>query len=169
MDVGGKRFIALRSAIEEMGGKVAWDNHKKEATVDLNGKTTVITMADADMTFDGQTITLSAAPTSTARRIAEACARSTGFVYAVSRTGVTGTENAVPAEVDGLVARIRDNTALPVCVGFGISKPDHVKMVCQVADGAVVGSFVVNLLKEEWPHGRSRIVEAIRELKDATL
>ena len=63
MDVGGKRFIALRSAIEEMGGKVAWDNHKKEATVDLNGKTTVITMADADMTFDGQTITLSAAPT----------------------------------------------------------------------------------------------------------
>lgn len=110
-----------------------------------------------------------AAPTSTAERIAEVCARSTGFVYAVSRTGVTGTENAVPAEVDGLVARISDNTALPVCVGFGISKPDHVKMVCQVADGAVVGSFVVNLLKEEWPHGRSRIVEAIRELKDATL
>jgi hypothetical protein len=63
LDLEGKRFVALRSAIEEMGGNVAWDNAKKEATVDLNGKVTVVAMNDADMTFDGQVLTLSAAPT----------------------------------------------------------------------------------------------------------
>lgn len=62
MDVGGKRYIALRSAIEEMGGKVSWDNHEKQATVDLNGKVTVVTMADENATFDGQVLTLSGAP-----------------------------------------------------------------------------------------------------------
>lgn len=62
MDIEGKRFVALRSAIEDMGGKVGWDNANKQATVDLNGKVTVVTMDDADMKFDGQVLTLSAAP-----------------------------------------------------------------------------------------------------------
>jgi tryptophan synthase alpha chain len=112
-----------------------------------------------------------AAPTSTLQRIDEVSIRSTGFVYAVSRTGVTGAENQVPADVKGLVERIRSKTDKPVCVGFGISTPDHVRMVCEVADGAVVGSYLVNKLHNEWKGGAGRdaIVAAVRELKQATL
>ncbi|MBN9501319.1 MAG: tryptophan synthase subunit alpha [Armatimonadetes bacterium 55-13] len=109
-----------------------------------------------------------AAPTSTDQRLDEVCGQTTGFVYAVSRTGVTGAESEVPPEVKDLVTRIKVRTNLPVCVGFGISKPEHVRMVCQHADGAVVGSFIVNLLKENWPHNRGAIIGAIRELKAAT-
>lgn len=62
MDVGDKRFVALRSAIEEMGGKVVWDNSQKQATIELNGKTTVATMADENAVVEGKITTLSAAP-----------------------------------------------------------------------------------------------------------
>lgn len=109
-----------------------------------------------------------AAPTSTDQRISEVCNRSTGFVYAVSRTGVTGAGQEAPPEVQGLVSRIKSRTDLPVCVGFGISRPEHVRMVCQVADGAVVGSSLVDLLHREWPAGRDNIRRAIQELKAAT-
>jgi len=111
------------------------------------------------------------APTSTEQRIQEVAERTTGFVYAVSRTGVTGAESQVPPEVRDLVGRIKEKTDKPVCVGFGISKPEHVRMVCEVADGAVVGSFLVNLLHDKWNGGagRSEVVAAVRELKAATL
>ena len=111
------------------------------------------------------------APTSTDRRIEEVAARSTGFVYVVSRTGVTGSENAVPSDVRSLVERVRALTDRPVCVGFGVSKPEHVQMVCEVADGAVVGSSLVELVHREWRggQGRQRIVDYVRELKAATL
>lgn len=107
-----------------------------------------------------------AAPTSTPERLNEVCRRSTGFVYAVSRTGVTGTENEVPADVGELVGRIRARTELPVMVGFGISTPAHVARVCAVADGAVVGSEVVRQLASG--ASRSEMVELIRSLKSAT-
>jgi len=111
-----------------------------------------------------------AAPTSTPERIEQVANRSTGFVYIVSRTGVTGAENSVPADVNGLVSRVKALTDKPVCVGFGISKPEHVKMVCSIADGAVIGSFLVNLLHNEWDNGNGRatIVDAVRVLKSAT-
>jgi tryptophan synthase alpha chain len=110
------------------------------------------------------------APTSTDARIDEVAARTTGFVYAVSRTGVTGAENQVPPDVQGLVRRIRAKTDKPVCVGFGISTPEHVRMVCEVADGAVVGSALVSLLHREWNGGagREKIVAFVRALKAAT-
>ncbi len=108
------------------------------------------------------------APTSTDQRIDEVCNRTTGFVYAVSRTGVTGTQTDAPIEVSSLVERVKSRTDLPVCVGFGISTPEHVRMVCQVADGAVVGSYLVDLLHKEWPQGRAKILEAIKSLKEAT-
>lgn len=110
------------------------------------------------------------APTSTDQRIEDVARRTTGFVYAVSRTGVTGAENQVPPEVRTLVERIKGKTEKPVCVGFGISKPEDVRMVCEVADGAVVGSFLVNLLHQKWNGGagRDEIVAAVRELKEAT-
>lgn len=109
-----------------------------------------------------------AAPTSTEQRIREVCDRSTGFIYAVSRTGVTGAGQEAPPEVQGLVSRIKPHTDLPVCVGFGISRPEHVRMVCQVADGAVVGSSLVDLLQKEWPSGRDTVRKAIQDLKAAT-
>ncbi len=71
------------------------------------------------------------APTSTQQRIDEVCERTSGFVYAVSRTGVTGAENAVPRDVATLVNSIKAKTDKPVCVGFGISTPEHLKMVCR--------------------------------------
>jgi tryptophan synthase alpha chain len=110
------------------------------------------------------------APTSTDARIDQVAKRSTGFVYAVSRTGVTGAESAVPPEVKDLVAKVRALTAKPVCVGFGISKPEHVQMVCSVADGAVVGSALVKCLHENWgtPGGEEKVADLIKTLKSAT-
>ena len=110
------------------------------------------------------------APTSTDARIRSVAQRSTGFVYAVSRTGVTGTENQVPAEIGDLIGKVRALTPKPVCVGFGISSPDHVRLVCQTADGAVVGSALVKLLHERWNGGagRQEILAFVSSLKEAT-
>lgn len=111
-----------------------------------------------------------AAPTSTDERIQAVCERSSGFVYAVSRTGVTSAKVEVPVEVQSLVTRIKAVSDLPVGVGFGISRPEHVRMVCQVADAAVVGSSLVDLLASEWNDGNGRafIVEYVASLKAAT-
>jgi tryptophan synthase alpha chain len=110
------------------------------------------------------------APTSNQDRIDQVTRRTTGFVYAVSRTGVTGSERSVPPEVKTLVASIRERTEKPVCVGFGISTPEHVRMVCETADGAVVGSALVKLLHEHWGSetGETKLVEFVQELKAAT-
>jgi tryptophan synthase alpha chain len=86
------------------------------------------------------------APTSTSARIEVVSKLSTGFVYCVSRTGVTGAQQDVPAELTDVVARIRAQTAEPICVGFGVSTPEHVRQICAFADGAVVGSSLVDLI-----------------------
>jgi tryptophan synthase alpha chain len=109
------------------------------------------------------------APTSSEKRINQVAEKSTGFVYVVSRTGVTGDESRVPDDVTGLVAKVKSLTDKPVCVGFGVSTPDHVHMVCQVADGAVVGSALVKRLHEDWPERKERIADFVRSLKLATL
>lgn len=111
-----------------------------------------------------------AAPTSTDERIAAVAQRSTGFVYAVSRTGVTGSHQAAPPDVGALVGRIRAHTQTPVCVGFGISRPEQVAEIVRVADGAVVGSWLVSWLSEHWRAGAGyqALVQAIRDLKEAT-
>lgn len=111
-----------------------------------------------------------AAPTSTDERLGRVCEASSGFVYAVSRTGVTGAGSEAPPEVKDLVRRIKERTELPICVGFGISRPEHVRMVCEVADGAVVGSWLVDLLAASWNGGKGRveIVEKVAALKAGT-
>jgi tryptophan synthase alpha chain len=86
------------------------------------------------------------APTSTSDRIKLIGRYSRGFVYCVSRTGVTGTRNDVPTDLVPLLAQIRAATDTPACIGFGISRPEHVAQVCAMADGAVIGSALVEFL-----------------------
>jgi len=92
------------------------------------------------------------APTSTDARIELVSRISTGFVYCVSRTGVTGARDDIPAELPDLVRRVKKRTDLPVCVGFGVSKPEHVRRISAFADGVVVGSALVDILAH---HGDS--------------
>ena len=84
-----------------------------------------------------------AAPTSTDARLQRIAGVSSGFLYLISRTGVTGARESLPEELPGLVRRIRQFTPLPVAVGFGISLPTHVTVLGGIADAAVVGSAIV--------------------------
>jgi tryptophan synthase alpha chain len=88
------------------------------------------------------------APTTPAGRLARIGAAATGFIYYVSREGVTGVRDQVAANIPEAVARIRLHTALPVAVGFGISTREQVQQVARVADGVVVGSALVNVIKD---------------------
>lgn len=83
------------------------------------------------------------APTSTPARMATICERSTGFVYCVTLTGITGARRELPPGLKELVKRVREHTELPVAAGFGISRPEHMKTLRGVADAAAVGSAVV--------------------------
>jgi tryptophan synthase alpha chain len=86
------------------------------------------------------------APTSTDERIEIVSRLSTGFIYAVSRTGVTGARADIPEELPQLVARVKARTSAPVCVGFGVSRPEHVRRIGAFADGVVVGSALVDVI-----------------------
>jgi len=110
------------------------------------------------------------APTSTRQRIELIAKHSTGFVYYVSRTGVTGVRESVEETVKPMVAEIRTFTDKPIGVGFGISKPEHVKEVAQYADGVVVGSGIVRLIGElqASPDMVSEVAEFTGELARAT-
>ncbi len=88
------------------------------------------------------------APTSTKERIQLAAKMGSGFIYCVSRTGVTGARDGMPSELRELVESIKSVSDLPVAVGFGISKPEHVAFVTEFADGAVVGSALVNVIAD---------------------
>lgn len=94
-----------------------------------------------------------ASPTSTDERIERVAAASTGFLYLVSRTGVTGERQNLSAAVQPLVERARRFTTLPLAVGFGLSTPAQVREVQQIADAAVVGSAVVHAIEERYPTG----------------
>ena len=83
------------------------------------------------------------APTTPLDRMREITAHGSGFVYLISRRGVTGVRSDVPTELPDTIARLRQATALPVCVGFGISTADQAKAVGRLADGIVVGSAIV--------------------------
>lgn len=109
-------------------------------------------------------------PTSTTERIRLVAERGQGFVYCVSRTGVTGARDQLPPDLPELIQRIRQHTTLPIAVGFGVSKPDHVRQIAQIADGAVVGSQLVQYLHEfaDSPNWQAAIGDYLRGLKMAT-
>lgn len=83
------------------------------------------------------------APTTPADRVAMLAKASEGFIYALSRTGVTGAHGAPSANISEQVAAIKQHTQTPVCVGFGITTPEQAAMVAQAADGVIVGSAIV--------------------------
>jgi len=88
------------------------------------------------------------APTSTDERLEHIAACSSGFLYLISRTGVTGAKDALPDDLPALLRRARKATQLPIAVGFGISLPGHVSVLGGLADAAVVGSALVNEIEK---------------------
>ena len=90
-----------------------------------------------------------AAPTSPDERLEAIATHSKGFVYAISRVGITGTQQSLTTDAAALVARIRRWSKLPVAVGFGISNSEHVAQVAQFADAAVIGSAIVELIERK--------------------
>jgi len=92
-----------------------------------------------------------AAPTSPDERLEAIASRSKGFIYAISRTGTTGKQQALTADASAVVDRIRRWSKLPVAVGFGISNAEHVAQVAEFADAAVVGSAIVELIERSTP------------------
>ena len=93
-----------------------------------------------------------AAPTSSERRLRLVAEHSSGFIYLVSRTGVTGQQASLSSAIAPLVGRIRPLTDLPLAVGFGIGKPDQVAEAARLADAVVVGSAIVQFIET---HGRT--------------
>ena len=107
-----------------------------------------------------------AAPTSPDERLKAIAENSTGFVYAISRTGITGTQTELAKDAAQLVARIKQFTKLPVALGFGVSTPKHVAEVCQFADAAVVGSAIVGLVEKTPAADAAKAVgEFVRSLR----
>jgi tryptophan synthase alpha chain len=106
-------------------------------------------------------------PTTTDERIRGAARLGSGFLYGISRLGVTGARDTVASGAARLVARIRALTSIPVALGFGISRPEHVAEVCAYADAAVVGSALVSLIAAESgsPALIDRVEEYVRWLK----
>src|SRR6202049_1352130 len=99
-----------------------------------------------------------AAPTSTDARLKAIAAASQGFVYAISRVGITGTQQKVAGDAAELVRRLRCFTKLPIAVGFGISNAEHVKAVGEFADAAVIGSALVALMEKTRPAEAASVV-----------
>jgi len=110
-----------------------------------------------------------AAPTSTDARLERVAKLSTGFLYLISRTGVTGEQSEISSSVQPLIERAKRFTSLPLAVGFGISTPAQVREVQALAHAAVVGSAVVHAIEEHYARkGAAGIEQFVRWLKEGT-
>jgi len=105
-----------------------------------------------------------AAPTSTDARLKRIAEASSGFVYAVSRTGVTGTRQQLPQDARQLVSRLRNFTKLPIAVGFGISTAEQFAAVGEFADAAVIGSAIVETIERNPGKEAASVAEFIKQL-----
>jgi tryptophan synthase alpha chain len=110
-----------------------------------------------------------AAPTSTDERLAKIADCSSGFLYLISRTGVTGSRAALPEDLPALARRVRRFTKLPLAVGFGISQPEHVSVLGGIADAAVVGSAIVAEIEKSAnsKDAADNVAHLVRSLKEA--
>ena len=108
-----------------------------------------------------------AAPTSPDERLKAIAEHSRGFVYAISRVGITGTQTELASDAEQLVKRLKQFTTLPIALGFGISTPAHVQAVAGFADAAVVGSAIVGLVEKTPAADAPRAVgDFVRSLRD---
>lgn len=107
------------------------------------------------------------APTSPDERLQHIAQASQGFVYAISRTGITGTQQKLASDAEELVKRLRRFTDLPIAVGFGISNAEHFATVGEFADAAVIGSAIVSLIEkstpQEAPNSIARFIKGLRQ------
>ena len=112
-------------------------------------------------------------PVTSATRIKEISAISSGFIYVVSLLGVTGEREKLSKELAEVVSRVKANTSLPVCVGFGVSKPEHVREILAMgADGVIVGSAFIRIIEENLENKEimlEKIEQFARSLKSGTL
>ena len=105
-------------------------------------------------------------PTTSDERVRQSSKLGGGFLYVISRLGVTGARDRMAADAGALVERVKAQTTLPVALGFGISTPEHVAAACEHADAAVVGSAIVNVIAENAANGAPGAVrEYVRWLK----
>ena len=112
-----------------------------------------------------------AAPTSPDERLEAIATHSKGFIYAISRVGVTGKQQSMTSDAAALTARIRRWSGLPVAVGFGISNAQHVAQVAEFADAAVIGSAIVELIERSTPESAAdavaRFIKGLRQPESA--
>ncbi|MCX6539384.1 MAG: tryptophan synthase subunit alpha [Acidobacteria bacterium] len=153
--MGFDRF-ATRAAAAEVDGVLALDLPLEEA----EGLRGCLRGVGLDMIF-------LLSPTTSPERMRRAGELGSGFVYAISRLGVTGARDVLALGIQDLVTRIREATTMPVAVGFGVSTAAHVAEVCKWADAAVVGSALVKVIEQ---HGASpdlvaRVEQYVRQLK----
>jgi tryptophan synthase alpha chain len=105
-----------------------------------------------------------AAPTSTDERLKLIASVSSGFIYAISRTGVTGARQEMTGDAETLVKRIRRFTKLPIAVGFGISTPEQFIAVGKYAEGAVIGSAIVHAIEQNPGREAATVAEFVHQL-----
>jgi tryptophan synthase alpha chain len=153
--MGFERFSA-RAAAAGVDGVLALDLPLEESG-DLHG---CLRGVGLDMIF-------LFSPTTSTERMIRAGELGSGFVYAISRLGVTGTRDSVASGVQDLVARARASTTLPVAVGFGVSTAAHVAEVCAWADAAVVGSALVEVIERYGasPHLIPQVEQFVRRIR----
>jgi tryptophan synthase alpha chain len=106
-----------------------------------------------------------AAPTSTDERLRAVAKNSHGFVYAISRTGITGTRQDVASDAQSLVSRLRALTKLPIAVGFGVSTPEQFAEVGQFADAVVIGSAIVQRIEQNAGREAAAVSEFLQSLR----
>lgn len=109
-----------------------------------------------------------AAPTSPVSRLKQIAKSSSGFIYYVSLTGVTGARGSLPEEISSHVRRIKRMTSLPVCVGFGISRPEQVRQATRVADGVIIGSALLNVIARARRNPVKEAARFMRQMKKAS-
>lgn len=110
-------------------------------------------------------------PITTEQRRQEIARQSTGFIYTVALLGVTGTRDALGEDIVPLVAKLKQQSDVPVCVGFGVSKPEHARQLAEAgADGVIVGSAVVNIIEKNLDaadHGKAELSAFIQSMRQA--
>jgi len=111
-------------------------------------------------------LTYLAAPTTTEERLGLIAARSQGFIYLVSIRGVTGAREALPADLQSCVERLRLKTSKPICVGFGISTPEQACRVAKLADGVIIGSRILEIITES-AHPAQAAASFIQQVRKA--